>query len=160
MTIISFSINNKINVAARAGIFLMLFVLVSCQVNKTVKQGITGTIYWFEGDLMPGIDKDPVKGIPISRELQVYQPTTSSDCTVHDGYFYRDVKTELVASVTSDDTGEFSLHLEPGIYTLLIKEEAGLFGNRMDEKGVINPVEVKPGRLTRIDLRVDYQAAY
>ena len=140
-------------------LIIMIF-FTACNVNKPVSQGISGTIQWFEGDLMPGIDKPPVKGIPIEREILIYEATRMEDCVQHDGFFHRDLKTNLIKTTTSNQDGVFNVFLEPGVYSVLIKEDAGLFGNLYDDTGVINPVVVNPGKLTRVSFRVDYMAAY
>ena len=56
--------------------------------SQGISQGISGVVLWYEGDLMPGIDKPPVEGKPIKREIRIYEATTLKDAEVVDGQFY------------------------------------------------------------------------
>jgi hypothetical protein len=152
------------NETALTIIILIILILastgISCRTNRNPAEGITGKVLWFEGDLMPGIDKKPVKGIPVKREIHVYKPTLPAQTEVVDGVFYRKIQTELVKKTTSDEQGNFMLRLEPGKYTLFVQEPAGLFANKFSGEGFINLVEVNPREMTEMEIRIDYMAAY
>lgn len=141
-------------------VLLLILVLSACTANRPIRQGIKGQVLWFEGDLMPGIDKKPVEGKPVIREIYFYAPTHTSQAREIEYVFYSDIKTNLIATTESDEEGRFSIRLEPGTYSVFVKEPRGLFANRYNEFGLINPVKVMPNEVSEIDLRIDYEAAY
>ncbi len=128
--------------------------------SQGVSQGISGQVLWYEGDLMPGIDKEPAVGKPIQREIYIYRATKMEQAEVYDGGFYSNIKTELVQKTSSDEDGKFIVALEPGTYSVFVKEPKGLFANRFDQSGIINPVTIGQNELVNITIRVDYKAAY
>lgn len=147
---------------------LLLFVpllIISCRTPQSmfsdgVSQGISGQILWYEGDLMPGIGKEPAEGKPIQREILIYEATSPDLAEVHEGQFYSGLKSKLVQKAISDEDGRFIVALEPGTYSVFIKEPEGLFANRFDQAGIINPVTIKRNELVNILIKVDYKAAY
>jgi hypothetical protein len=163
MTNISFygfrpgTINQAIIIPALLFLCLCFF---SCRTGQTISQGISGKVLWFEGDLMPGIDKEPVEGIPVEREIYIYQPTTAGEAEVQDHVFYSEIKTEMVKKIKTGPEGDFKIKLDPGTYTLFVKETKGLFANKFNEAGYLNAVEVVKGEITDILIRIDYRAAY
>lgn len=128
--------------------------------SQGIAQGISGLVLWYEGDLMPGIDKEPVEGKPIQREIYIYWATTMEQAEVHEGTFYSDISTELVLTTSSDEDGKFIVALDPGTYSVFVKESQGLFANRFDQGGIINPVTISQNELVSLSIRVDYKAAY
>ena len=141
-------------------LIFLVSMAVSCQTNRNPAQGITGKVLWFEGDLMPGIDKEPVEGIPVKREIYIYKPTLPSQAEALDQVFYTEIQTELVKKTTSDAQGNFRAGLEPGKYSVFVKEPLGLFANRFSGEGYINLVEIREQQVTGIEIRIDYMAAY
>ena len=145
-------------------IFLVLLI-ISCQstkpmLSKGVSQGITGTVLWYEGDLMPGMDKEPVEGQPIQREIHIYELTSLKQAEVEEGYFYYNLKTRLIKKVLSDEGGKFIVELDPGSYSVFVKEPKGLFASTFDQAGHLNPITIGQNELTKMLIRVDYKAAY
>ena len=143
----------------------LLCIFISCQSNKPmlskgVSQGISGQILWYEGDLMPGINKDPVEGKSIKREIYIYEAAKQNQGDVLEGVFYSNIATKLVATTMTDDDGKFFIRLEPGTYSIFVKEPLGLFANRFNEEGLINPITIGINELTNMVIRVDYKAAY
>ena len=146
----------------------VLFVCImfaSCKntqsmLSEGVSQGVSGQVLWYEGDLMPGFDKEPAEGKPIQREIYIYRATKIEQAEVQDGSFYLNIKTELVKKIISDEDGKFIVALEPGTYSVFVKEPKGLFASRFDQSGIINPVTIGQNELVSITIRVDYKAAY
>ncbi len=128
--------------------------------SQGISQGMAGQVLWYEGDLMPGIDKEPAVGKPIKREIYVYNATKMEQADLLDGSLYSNIKTELIQKTISDEDGKFIVALEPGTYSVFVKEPQGLFASRFDQSGIINPVVIGDNELVRIIIRVDYQAAY
>ena len=79
---------------------------------------------------------------------------------VDEGIFYSNIKTEHVLTTRSDVDGKFIVSLAPGTYSVFIKEPQGLFANRFDQGGIINPVTINQNELVNLIIRVDYKAAY
>ena len=128
--------------------------------SKGVFQGISGIVLWFEGDLMPGIGKKPVEGEPMQREIYIYEATTREQAEVTETYFYHDLKTSMIRIVMSDEEGKFIVELEPGTYSVFVKEPKGLFASSFDQAGHINPITIEANQLSNMLIRVDYMAAY
>lgn len=140
-------------------------MIISCQANKPmlskgVSQGIAGQVLWYEGDLMPGIDKEPIEGKPIQREVFIYEATRQNQGDIKEGVFYMNIKTKLVAKIITDDEGKFIVGLDPGTYSVFVKESSGLFANNFDKDGIINPVIIGTNELSNMLIRVNYKAAY
>ncbi|MND33603.1 hypothetical protein D3C80_241980 [compost metagenome] len=125
--------------------------------------GICGTIVFKSGNLMPspdiGVGVGGNSGKPVVREIVIYELTKMSDAE-SDGPFFRSLKTREIKRVKSDKKGTFSVTLPPGKYSVLVKEDKGLFANISDGDNNINPVAVEKGKMTKLDLVVDYAAAY
>lgn len=125
--------------------------------------GICGTVVFKSGNLMPspdiGVGGGNYSGKPVVREIVVYELTKMSEAEA-DGSFFRSLKTKEIKRVKSDKNGMFSLKLPPGKYSVLVKEDKGLFANISDGDNSINPVIVEQGKMTKLDLVIDYAAAY
>lgn len=135
-------------------------ILISCSTSRTLSEGISGKVLWFEGDLMPGINKKPVAGIPVKREIYIFHPTRTSQVKVLDQVFFREIQTDLVKKIWTDKNGNFKVKLPPGRYSIFTKEPPGFFSNRFSEEGFLNLVNVTAGEITDIVIRIDYMAAY
>ncbi|GIV39704.1 MAG: hypothetical protein KatS3mg033_1504 [Thermonema sp.] len=125
----------------------------------SIKEGIAGQVLWREGNWMPAPNAPERKAQGIEREVYVYELTTDAQ-TEKNGSFYTAIHSKPVAKTRSDANGCFEIALPPGRYSLFVKEKEGWFANRFDGEGHIQPVEVKAGELSRVDLVVDYKAAY
>lgn len=149
-------------------LFLLSTLLMAnrCE-SEDITQGIAGKVLWIEGNQMPVIidEKNPEdarqrpqpKGI--KRDIYIHELTTM-DQAKGNGPFYSDVQTKLVKKVSSDEEGNFAVSLPAGRYSVFVQEDQGLFANKMDGQGHINPVEVNKDEITPLELEVNYQAAY
>ncbi len=104
-----------------------------------------------------GDDRQPAK--PVKRTLRFYEPTTT-DQVQQSGGFYSDPTTKLVSTVSSDENGNYTVALEPGLYSVFVEEENGLWANMFDGEGRINTVEVYTDSLTQHNILINYMAAY
>jgi hypothetical protein len=146
-------------------LIFQVLLISSCRPPQTmfsegVSQGIAGRVLWYEGDLMPDFDREPVEGQPIQREIHIYEATSQAQAEVIGGYFYINLKTRLIKKEASGEDGTFIVELEPGTYSVFVKEPKGLFASTFDQGGYLNPVIVRSGELVRMLIRVDYEAAY
>jgi len=139
---------------------VLLIILLSACASLQPKQGVEGQVVWVAGNQMPGPGSKNPTPTGVQRELHVYELTTIDKATRSPEGFYSDIKTKLVATVTTKENGSFKLQLPPGQYTLFIKEDNGLFANRFDKNNAINPVIVTQKQYTWLQIKVDYKAAY
>ena len=143
---------------------VFLSVAGTRQQAPAVSQGILGTVTVREGNLMPGPNrkkqpKATTQEKVSPREIYVYELTNLQQVSAK-GPFYSNIKSKMVAKVTSGADGLFRVSLPPGKYSVFSKEPEGLFANRLDGEGNIYPVVVAENRLTLIDFIIDYNASY
>ncbi len=145
-------------------VFILLFTACAVQpINSTskIKQGVAGTVLWKEGNLMPTIDRPnkAIQGKPVKRQIFIYKLVNVKD-TEMEGPFFSKIRGNLVKKIQSDEQGKFETQLPVGEYSLLVKEEKGLYANLYDGNNNINPVVVNKNKITKIDINVDYKAVY
>lgn len=146
---------------------LMLIALLNCTATKnaTGQSGISGQVFWLEGNLMPSIGDTTYQkraaGIPIQRTVHIYEATKRNEVeTVESGSIYTNVSSQLIMKTKTDKNGYFKVRLEAGKYSIFIQEDKGLFANIFDGQGIINPVTVETGKFTDIVIKVNYKAFY
>ena len=139
------------------------------------QQGIEGSARRISGNHMPSPKYHPQQGNPSDpgRPSGLGAGTTSTICvfrltnqTQATGAgktgLYRSVQTPLVRQTDTDDSGHFRILLPPGTYSVFTKKGSLFYATRRDEKNNIAPVEVLPGKMTRVDCSVasDHAAVY
>lgn len=142
-----------------------LFLITSgCAAQKKKgSQGVSGTVLWRSGNLMPSPDAKTSnrKGSPIVREILIYELTDNSRVEpAEESGFYKQINSKFIKKVTSDKEGRFTVSLPAGYYSLFIKEEKGLYANLFDDAMNINPVHIQKGKWEKMDIIVDYAAVY
>lgn len=143
---------------------LLLALAFSCKTAKKEGQGIQGQVFWLEGNQMPQmvgegeIPQRPAKN-GVKRTIKIHELTHINQARLGDALF-GDIETPLVKEIETDESGNFSVELPTGMYSLFTVEETGHFANILDLDSYINPFEVKEGEWTQADILVNYQAAY
>lgn len=137
-------------------ILLALVLVTQC---STLKQGIEGNLIWVEGNQMPGPDRKPSALQGVTREIYIY-PLLSLDDVTLEGVFVSEVNKPLFKKIMSDQNGKFTVDLPAGEYSILIKENDGLFVNLFDEKNHLNPITVSSNQVTWVDITINYKAVY
>ena len=138
--------------------FPILLASVRGQGKKT---GIEGYIFRISGNQMPSPDSklSPPKGI--KAVLYIYELTSFSQVTkVGESAFYSSIRTKLVQSITSDDSGYFFDTLPPGEYSIFTKKDALFYANNFDGNNHIAPVKVVSHKVTQVNVNIDYDAVY
>ncbi|MTI24563.1 hypothetical protein E1163_06360 [Fulvivirga kasyanovii] len=79
---------------------------------------------------------------------------------IQEDQLYKEVPSELIKTVETDENGNFTVQLAPGRYSVFTKEEDGLFANVFDGEGNVNPVTVKQGEMTELNIDINYKAVY
>jgi hypothetical protein len=120
-------------------------------------QGIEGTVFGVGGNLMPAPNRKrsiPKDGIPTT--LYIYELTNISqvDRTGQSPY-YRAIHTRLIKQADTDEKGHFRVPLPAGHYSVFTKKNDLFYASRRDEKNNLSPVEVLPGKMTKIDCSVE-----
>lgn len=131
----------------------------------TITQGVWGNVWFWESNFMPhSPDAEPTSGkiTPVIREIFVYRAITIGEISPYSsgGVFYSYVPSELVAKASSDQTGFYQVALSPGTYSVFIKEGSVFYANGGDSQGRVNTVEVLPWTVTKLQLDINYQAAF
>jgi len=124
--------------------------------NKiSITEGIWGTLVKTEGNCMPVIDFRFCKQYPVKREIVIYEYTKMGE-TRHEFTKFFEIYTNLIATITCDEEGFFELALEPGKYSVFVREGEYLYANLFDGQGGIVPVTVEVSKLAEVNLNLDY----
>jgi len=144
-----------------------LLTIMSCSTAQTKKsvsninQGIEGYIYLVSGNQMPSPDRRPSPPKGIKSTLYIYPLTNINQVTQRQqSPFYSAIKTKIIKKTESDSTGFFKVQLEPGKYSVFTKKGALFYANIFDNYNNIAPVEVFAGKLTKVEIKIDFNATY
>lgn len=120
--------------------------------------GIEGGVYSVSGNQMPSPDRPSGAhhGTGIPSTIYIFELTNISQ-VVRQGQspYYSGINTQLVKQADTDGKGNFKVLLPPGHYSVLTKKGNLFYASRMDEKNNIAPVEVLPGKMTKLECRVE-----
>lgn len=135
------------------------FVIIAPVTTFAQRQGIRGEVLWISGNQMPGPGKTVSPKLGIQREIYVYKLTTIEK-EGHTGPFFNEIKSPLITKGLSKTDGSFKVKLDPGEYSVFVKEPNGFFANLVESDGKINPVTVPLKRFVWMTITIDYEAAY
>ncbi|MBK7626032.1 MAG: hypothetical protein IPJ16_02320 [Bacteroidales bacterium] len=158
--------------------FIILVLSVSCESNDgpvdiiqsinidslvlknaskvSIKNGIAGTLLKKAGDCMPMISgSNTCRTYPVSRTILIYNSTNMNQVEGW-GPSYNSVNSKLIAKCNADQVGFFQVTIDPGKYSIFIKENDKFYANSTDGQGVINPVTVKTDSASTMVLILDY----
>jgi len=127
------------------------------------QQGIEGTALRISGNHMPSPRLRPGPSPGVAASICVFRLTNQTQLTgTGQTGLYRSVQTPLVRQAETDDSGRFRILLPPGTYSVFTKKGSLFYATRRDEKNNIAPVEVLPGKMTRVNCSVasDHAAVY
>lgn len=124
----------------------------------TINEGIWGNAWFWEGDFMPPCPSGDIE--PVEREVYVYELTSRDEADQPDSTpFFKNIETELVEQTTSDESGFFQLQLEPGTYSLFVKEDSLYYANGF-KNGNISPITITRDSLTNVQFDITYEATF
>jgi hypothetical protein len=89
----------------------------------------------------------------------VYPLVKIQELKMEDGLF-APIAEKPLKEVETDENGRYSISLSPGKYSVFIVEAGGLFANSFDSEGNVQPVTVKAGEWTILDVVVNYAASF
>lgn len=144
---------------------LVVLLFSHCKTMKNSEQGIKGQVTWVEGNQMPMISEEGQStterktGRPIQRTIVIYPLTKISDAKMENSLFTA-VNGKPVTEVESDEEGNFEVALAPGQYSVFTQEDSGLFANSFDLNGNIQPIQVEKGTWSKLNILINYKAAY
>jgi hypothetical protein len=120
--------------------------------------GIQGIVYLVSGNHMPSPDTkpgaQPLAGLRST--IYIFELTNISQVIrLGQSSCYASVNTKLVLKADTDEKGRFDVLLRPGHYSVFTKKGDLFCAGRRDDKNNIAPVDVLPGKMTRVDCRVE-----
>lgn len=150
-------------------LFAFVFItatICACGSTKNLKsikimQGITGVVIEVTGNQMPMKGEEAPKPKGIQAEILVYEKTNINQ-TVKDAStgFFTNIKTQKIATVVSDSTGNFSIALPVGTYSLFVKMGNSYYANLFNQFNDINTVTVDSAAITTTTIRINHKAVY
>lgn len=143
----------------------LMALILSCSLQKVgttkIKQGIYGSVTWLQGNMMPSPDEPKAtNGRPIERTINIYQVVTFKDVQGQAPLFNQ-IQGKLVKTLKSNSKGFYECELPVGTYSVFtIEPEGNFFANSFDGNGAINAINVEQGGIVKLDIQVNYKAAY
>lgn len=126
-------------------------------------QGLEGIVRRPAGNRMPapGHHIGPPPGVKATVCIFSLANDSQTTRTTRSGW-YAAIQTRLIRQIDTDDSGRFRVSLPPGTYSVFTKKGNLFYATRRDEKNNIAPVEVLPGKMTRVECSVesDHAAIY
>ncbi|WP_209330407.1 carboxypeptidase regulatory-like domain-containing protein [Lunatimonas salinarum] len=144
----------------------LVLLLVGCRAHRPTTQGLRGQVFWVEGNLMPQVSEDGMAAPKeaqakrgVTRTLRIHALTTLDQVSLGD-FLIGSILTEQVAELETESDGTFQIELPVGKYSVFTVEDDGYFANVFDRDNHINPVEVKEGVWSFLEIVVNYRAVY
>ena len=138
-----------------------------CQLGRedsgpSIKQGVRGSVLFYSGDFMPIAPRGVVEGV--SRTIEFHAPTSPSDVVSAEahsrwGPFFSEVRTPMLAEVTSDSGGYYEVALPVGRYSVFVVEGDRWYANGDDGRH-IQPVTVYADSVVQFDIKITHEATF
>ena len=149
-------------------LFMMVSISMSCAQKRNARktmntaQNLCGTVVEKRGNRMPGPGRTPSAGEPVVREVLVFPLLAMDQVTSDEAGFITDLKgVQPLKTVRSDKAGKFCFSSLPaGRYSVLVREEKGLYANLYDTQNHINPVTVVKGKTATVAIQITHGAAF
>jgi hypothetical protein len=163
-------------------IFLLAFGLLSLESVSLAKpgkpcpprrilQGVKGKLVYSTGNMMPGpgvgkksvsVNNNGGKSVSAVRIIYFFRPVTAADMgRKGEGTFYKKpFKMKPMGKTRSCPDGHYSLALPPGVYSVFVKEKGGLWANSQNGEGILAPLTIVSGKVTDMNIDVNYAAVY
>ncbi|WP_113662972.1 hypothetical protein [Pedobacter nanyangensis] len=146
-------------------ILCLALLFVNCTLQSKSKpaiaQGIYGHVYWVQGNMMPSPDEPRASvGKPIERQINIYEVVAFKDVEGQAPLFSK-INAILVKTVKSNSQGFYSCELPPGKYSIFtVEEKSSYFANSFNGEGEVNAVEIVAEKKVKLDISINYKAAY
>lgn len=97
----------------------------------------------------------------VKRTVYIYELTTFEDVDQIDySPLFSNIYTDLITTVESDEEGFFQVSLQPGTYSLFIKEGDNFYANGYGSNGEIFPVTVTTGEVSDVVINITTGASF
>jgi hypothetical protein len=124
-------------------------------------QGVEGSVYRVRGNQMPSPDRKPTSPTGFKTYVYIFELTNMNQVTRQgQTAFYSSIKSKFIKKLETGPDGHFSVKLPTGRYSFFTKKNQLFYANGFDAENNIAPVTVQPGKFTRIEIRIDYDANY
>ena len=129
------------------------------QSKVSISQGVWGTITLREGECSPTSRR--CRQFPVQREVCIYELIRVDQIDDYVSFVSSEIEKYIVATTTCDEEGFFELELEPGYYSMFVREKGALNPEFPDyglpEIGIVAgiPVIVTLG-VSYAELRINY----
>ena len=147
-------------------LFLFSLTILACSSVKkanssVILQGFTGQITELTGNQMPMKGAQPAIPKGIATTVFIYEPTNINQVRrLGTAASYTAINTKLVASVDTDSTGNFTIALPVGNYSVFVKQGSQFYANLFDTNNNIALFTVEEGKLTKVNLAVSSGASF
>lgn len=129
--------------------------------SSVVKQGIAGFITELSGNQMPMKDAPARQPKGVLTNVLIYEPTNTSQVSrVGSSTVYTAISTKLVASVTTDSAGAFTVALPVGSYSVFVQQGKQFYANLFDTNNNIALFTVEKNKLTYASLSISSKASF
>ena len=131
--------------------------------KTTIKQGICGTVVVKKGNYMPSPDSPQrnTNGTPAEREILIFPLLNLGQVDPGGNGFINSVReAKPIKTLKSKKDGSYCVSLPVGRYTVVVKEDKGLYVNLFDSQSNINPVTVTKNRISQNTLEISHQAVF
>jgi len=129
--------------------------------SSQITQGITGRITEAIGNQMPMKDAPPRQPQGILTDVLIYEPTNLRQVSrLGSSSIYTAIRTKLVASVTTDSSGHYTVALPVGSYSIFLKHGSQYYANLFDTNNNIAVFTVDSNKLTKADLSISLKASF
>ena len=123
----------------------------------TISQGVWGNVWFWEGNFQP---TEPTGTVTAAeRQVLIYEATQGDSVSFAGGGFYREIRTKLIGTTSSNKTGFFQLALPPGEYSAFVKEDSLYWQGTGNSIG-IGGFTVLSGSITKVQIDINYHAGY
>jgi hypothetical protein len=150
--------------------FLFLFVsafslFFACKppqkkAKAPIVQGVKGVVAELTGNQMPRSGAPPSVPKPYPTTVFFYEPTDIS--RTHQwtpGPLFTNIYTKLLMTTQTDSTGAFMVNLPVGSYSVFVQAGQHFFANSFDIRNNINLVTVEKGKMTELNIVVNFAAS-
>ena len=139
---------------------LLLILLLSCRNNPlksiSTRQGIKGNIQFCDFS-SNHITPPSIVTFPVEREIFIFPKTSIQEVLLAEGNFISTIFSEEIISDWSDENGHFEFDLDPGEYSLFIKENERYYSKLNNEEEFFYPFKVNKNNYSEIKFNIDYK---
>ena len=126
-----------------------------------ILQGVKGKVVTVSGNQMPRIGAPAAEPKPYPTTVFFYEPTDLTKVQQwNKGPLFTNIYTKLVMAVDTDSTGSYIAKLPEGTYSVFVQAGQQFFANQFDIRNNINLVAVEKGKLTELNILVNFAASY